>query len=108
MLRRVLRYRKHVARLAVVIGLTMPTFSRLLAAKPPLPDLWPDTPPCAMTRAKLPKLGVDVRHDLPTRITADFNGDGCCDYALGVHYPLNSNMNAYEPDELMVLGQVRG
>ena len=61
-----------------------------------------------MPNAKRPKLGVDFANDMPTEIRADFNGDGWCDYALGVPYPLNSNMNAYELDELMVLGQPRG
>lgn len=106
--RRIPTHMEHVARLAAAIGLSMPAFSSVLAAEPPLPDLRPDTPPCAMPRAKLPTFGVDARHDLPTRVIADFNGDGWCDYALGVHYPLNSNMNAYELDELMVLGQARG
>lgn len=61
-----------------------------------------------MPKAKLPRLGIDFKNDMPSEIQADFNGDGWCDYALGVHYPLNSSMNAYELDELMVLGQPSG
>ena len=58
--------------------------------------------------AKLPKLGVDAQHDAPTEISADFNGDGWCDYALGVPYPVNSKMNAYDLSQLIALGQVGG
>lgn len=77
-------------------------------AKPTAIDLRPDAPQCKMPKAKLPKLGVDFTNDLPTKIKADFNADGWCDYALGVHYPLNSNMNSYDLDELMALGQPSG
>ena len=86
----------------------MLAFSSVHAAKPYTFELRPDAPQCRMPEAKRPKLGVDFKHDLPTEIETDFNGDGWCDYALGVHYPLNSNMNAYGLDELMVLGQARG
>lgn len=61
-----------------------------------------------MPRAKLPKLGVDFAYDMPTVINADFNSDGWCDYALGVPYPINSKMNFYDLNQLMVLGQASG
>jgi hypothetical protein len=61
-----------------------------------------------MPKAKLPKLGVDMDYDRPTEIKADFNGDGWCDYALGVPYPINSQMNVYDLSQMMVLGQANG
>lgn len=70
--------------------------------------LRPDAPRCKTPTAKPPKLGVDIDHDAPTVILADFNGDGWCDYALGVPYPVNSSMNAYDLSQLMVLGQAGG
>lgn len=75
------------------------------AASPRAINLRPDAPQCRMPKAKLPKLGVDFENDMPTEIKADFNGDGWCDYALGVPYPLNSQMNGYYLDQLMALGQ---
>ena len=78
------------------------------AAPQPTLALRSDAPQCKTPTAKLPKLGVDARHDAPTEITADFNGDGWCDYALGVPYPINSRMNAYDLSQLMVLGQAGG
>lgn len=71
-------------------------------------SLRPDAPRCKTPTAKLPKLGVDIDHDVPTVILADFNGDGWCDYALGVPYPINSSMNAYDLSQLMALGQAGG
>lgn len=99
---------KRIPALAIVSGVTMLAFSGVHAAEPYILDLRPDAPQCRMPQAKRPTLGVNFKHDLPTEIKADFNGDGWCDYVLGVHYPLNSNMNAYDLDELMVLGQARG
>lgn len=75
------------------------------AAAPSAISLRPDAPQCRIPKAKLPKLGVDFANDIPTEIKADLNGDGWCDYALGVPYPLNSNMKGYYLNQLMVLGQ---
>ncbi|QNA88239.1 hypothetical protein G4G28_06500 [Massilia sp. Dwa41.01b] len=61
-----------------------------------------------MPKAKLPKLDVDFANDAPAEIKADFNGDGWCDFALGVPYPLNSNMGMYDLNQLMVLGHAGG
>lgn len=61
-----------------------------------------------MPNARPPKLAVDFENDMPTEIKADFDGDGWCDYALGIHYPLNSSMGAYELDQLMMLGRPSG
>ena len=68
-------------------------------------DLRPDTPTCKMPQAKRPKLPVNFEHDAPIEITADFNGDGWCDYALGVPYPINSQMSAYTLDQMLILGE---
>lgn len=90
------------------MGLTMPTFAYLHAAQLPVIELRPDTPQCRTPKAKLPKLGVDFANDMPAEIRADFNGDGWCDYVLAVPYPLNSNMNSYDLNEMMALGQANG
>jgi len=99
---------KHIQALVIVIGLTVPTSVRAHAAPLPVIDLRPDLPQCRMPKAKLPRLGVDFANDMPTEIKADFNGDGWCDYALGVPYPLNSKMGMYDLTELMALGQASG
>lgn len=69
-------------------------------------DLRPDAPACEMTKGKRPRLPVDSKNDVVSEVVADLNGDGWCDYALGVPYPANSNMNAYTLDQLMLLGGV--
>ena len=91
---------------ATVLWPSISTFAH--AAPQPTLALRSDAPQCKTPAAKLPKLGVDAHHDAPTEITADFNGDGWCDYALGVAYPTNSRMNAYDLSQLMVLGQAGG
>lgn len=68
-------------------------------------DLRPDAPKCKMPQAKRPKLPVNFEHDAPIEIIADFNGDGWCDYALGISYPINSQMNAYTLDQMLILGE---
>ena len=99
---------KPVPALLVAIGLTLPALPGIGAGSEPVIELRPDAPRCSMPKAKLPRLGVDFQNDMPTKITADFNGDGWCDYVLGVHYPLNSMMNSYTLDELMALGRPGG
>ncbi|UVW28945.1 hypothetical protein [Massilia sp. H6] len=99
---------KHIPALIVAIGLAISTPARVNAAASQKIDLRPDAPTCRMPKAKLPKLGADFENDIPTEIKADFNGDSWCDYALGVPYPLNSNMKGYYLNELMALGQAHG
>jgi hypothetical protein len=99
---------KPVPVLLVALGLTLPALPCIGAGIGPVVELQPDAPQVQDAKAKLPRLGVDVANDMPTTIKADFNGDGWCDYALGVHYPLNSRMNSYTLDELMALGRPRG
>lgn len=93
----------------VVATFLLPSIpARAHSARQPTLALRSDAPQCKTPAAKLPKLGVDAHYDAPTGITADFNGDGWCDYALGVPYPINSRMNAYDLSQLMVLGQAGG
>lgn len=94
--------------LVVAIGLTILPSPRAHTAPPGAIDLRPDAPPCKMPKAKLPKLGVNFAYDMPTEIKADFNGDGWCDYALGVPYPVNSKMSSYNLSKLMTLGTASG
>ena len=67
-------------------------------------ELRPDAPICRTSKAKRPKLPVNFEHDAPVEITADLNGDGWCDYALGVGYPVNSQMNSYYLSQMLLLG----
>jgi len=99
---------KHFSALCVASGLLLSTSACVHATAQPAVALRPDAPQCKAPKAKPPKLGVDFANDAPTEIKADFNGDGWCDYALGVPYPINSQMNAYDLSQLMVLGQASG
>lgn len=38
----------------------------------------------------------------------DFNGDGWCDYAVGISYPLNSKMNSFNIEDMILLGGAKG
>ena len=67
-------------------------------------DLRADAPPCKQTKAKRPKLAADKELPYIQVYRFDFNGDGWCDYTLGVPYPFNSQMNSYSLDELILLG----
>lgn len=99
---------KNLSALFVATSLLLSTTTCTHAAPQTVLALRADAPQCKAPAAKLPKFGVDSAHDMPTEIKADFNGDGWCDYALGVPYPVNSQMNAYDLSQLMVLGQPRG
>lgn len=100
----------HFSALFVATGLLLSAAACTHAAPQPQPlaGLRPDAPQCKTPAAKVPKLGVDAAADAPVEIKADFNGDGWCDYALGVPYPINSQMNAYDLSEMMVLGHAAG
>ena len=99
---------KQLSALFIATGLLLSTSTCTHAAPQPGLALRPDAPQCKTPAAKLPKLGVNVDEDAPTEIKADFNGDGWCDYALAVPYPINSRMNVYDLSQMMVLGQARG
>jgi len=101
---------KHFRSLVVAFALTFSAsaFARAHGAAPDALVLRPTAPQCKTPKAKPPILGVDFANDMPTEIKADFNGDGWCDYALAVPYPLNSQMNSYRLDQLMALGQASG
>lgn len=94
--------------LFLAVGLSLLASASVHAAPPSVTHLRPDVPHCRMPKAKQPRLGVDFARDIPTEIRADFNGDGWCDYALAVPYPLNSQMNSYGLDQLLALGQANG
>lgn len=70
-------------------------------------DLRADAPPCKQTKAKRPKLAADKELPYIDVYRFDFNGDGWCDYALGVPYPFNSKMNAYWLNQMILLGGER-
>jgi hypothetical protein len=99
---------KHFSAPFIAIGVILAAPACVQAASQSVPSLRPDTPQCKMPKAHPPRLGVDVEYDRPTEIKADFNGDGWCDYALGVPYPINSQMHVYDLSKLMALGQANG
>lgn len=84
--------------------LITPTAASALSAS----DLQAEAHPCKTPKAKRPRLPVNFEHDAPVEIFADFNGDGWCDYALGVPYPINSKMNSYSLNQILLLGQPDG
>jgi hypothetical protein len=45
-----------------------------------------------------------VRSGWYSPVVADFNGDGWCDFAWAVPYPVNSQMESYSLTDLVVLG----
>ena len=94
--------------LFAVISVLLPACAWADAAPPARIELRPDAPACKTPKAKPPKFGVDVANDMPTKIKADFNGNGWCDYALAVPYPRTSQMNSYRLDQLMALGKADG
>lgn len=49
-----------------------------------------------------------VRSGWYSAVVADFNGDGWCDFAWAVPFPVNSQMESYYLDELLVLGGAKG
>lgn len=99
---------KRFPALVAASALTLSVSACVHAAAPASLELRPDAPQCRTPKAKPPRLGVDFANDMPTEIRADFNGDGWCDYALAVPYPLNSQMNSYRLNQLMALGQANG
>lgn len=99
---------KHVLTPFAALGLTLSLAACVQAAPQAAVNLRPDAPQCRMPKSKLPKLGVDMDDGRPTEIKADFNGDGWCDYALGVPYPINSQMNVVDLSQMMALGQRAG
>lgn len=99
---------KHMLAVVATIGLTILISASVHAVPPRAIELRPDAPQCKMPNAKLPKLGVNFSYDMPTIIKADFNGDGWCDYALGIPYPVNSKMSSYDLSQLMALGTANG
>ncbi|QRR35590.1 hypothetical protein JNX00_06920 [Hydrogenophaga sp. YM1] len=75
-------------------------------------DLVMEPPTCKTPPAKRPKLhaerGSESKGAIETGwyspLVADFNGDGWCDFAWAVPYPMNSKMESYFLDEIMTLG----
>lgn len=71
-----------------------------------LDDLSSQAPQCKMTTAKRPRLPAEMDGDL--KITADFNGDNWCDFALQIPYPSNSQMESYYLNQILELGGPTG
>ena len=92
-------------------GLAMVTHETEAAAQVSL-ELVMEPPACKATPAKRPKLlaerGSESKDAIKTGwyspLVADFNGDGWCDFAWAVPYPMNSKMESYFLDEIMTLG----
>jgi hypothetical protein len=72
-------------------------------------ELTLNSPACKTTKAERPKLPPKLPKENPNFDTDqeyfyDFNGDGWCDYALGVPYPFNSKMNSFSVEDILLLG----
>jgi hypothetical protein len=97
----------HIATAAflLLIGLLPPAH-----AAPTAPDegLSTTAAPCRTPSAPQPRLPVRVEYDGAEVLRYDFNGDGWCDFAYAVPYPVNSQMNSYALDQLMMLGRAKG
>ena len=63
---------------------------------------------CKETKAKRPPLPAQKEVPYGNVTKADLNGDGWCDYAIGVPYPFNSQMSSYYLSEEMLLGSKTG
>lgn len=79
-------------------------------------DLRPDIPACKTPVTKRQKLKAETSRESDeaiktgwyTKIVADFTGNGWCGFALGVPYPVNSQMESYSLDDIMLLGGGEG
>lgn len=82
----------------------------------PSKDLIATPPPCRTSPGKRPFLKAEqdlkfrkvAKLDWHDSLTADFNGDGWCDFALKVPYPINSQMDYYFLDGIFMLGGPHG
>lgn len=72
-------------------------------------------PHCRPPAAKRPKLQAErgleskeaIRAGWYSPVVADFNGDGWCDFAWAIPFPVNSKMEAYVLDEILLLGAAK-
>ncbi len=71
-------------------------------------DLTFHAPQCRTTKAKRPHLPAQKEVPYGNVTKADLNGDGWCDYAIGVPYPFNSQMSSYDLSQEMLLGSKTG
>lgn len=80
-----------------------------------LMNLSMEPPSCKTTPVKRPKLQIERGRDAKDAIktgwysplVVDFNGDGWCDFAWAVPYPMSSKMESYFLEEILVLGGAR-
>jgi hypothetical protein len=86
--------------LAIVFSLVYGTASAAFALS--ADELTAVAPKCKTPPTQRPKLVADGKED--NSITADFNGDGWCDFALGVPHPFNSQMESYWFEDVLILG----
>ncbi len=70
-------------------------------------DLRADAPPCKQTKAKRPKLAADKELPYIDVYRFDFNGDGWCDYVVGVQRYFSSKDEFYELPDAMLLGAAK-
>lgn len=71
-----------------------------------------EMPPCKKSAIKRPMLraeqGVQSKESIKTGwyspLVVDFNGDGWCDFAWAIPYPVNSKMESYWLEDMLILG----
>jgi hypothetical protein len=63
-------------------------------------DLTGITPKCKLGKIEAPKIRPDFKQEYPKIFRLDFNGDGFCDYALGLPVPINEKMTQFNISEI--------
>lgn len=91
-----------------IVALTLMGILPVQAAPLTEQDLTLEAPQCRTTKAKRPPLPAQKEVPYGNVTKADLNGDGWCDYAIGVPYPFNSQMSLYYLSEEMLLGSKTG
>jgi hypothetical protein len=97
--------------LALALGCTVAF--QFAQAQEPIPlDLTAKAPACRKTPKKRRVLAAErgplskesIRVGWYSPLVADFNGDGWCDFAWAIPYPVNSKMESYWLEDVLILG----
>jgi hypothetical protein len=100
--------------LSLALGCTVAF--QIAQAQEPIPlDLTAKAPACRKTPKKRPVLAAErgplskesIRVGWYSPLVADFNGDGWCDFAWAVPYPVNSKMESYWLEDVLILGGIK-
>ncbi|QRR33051.1 hypothetical protein JNX00_15475 [Hydrogenophaga sp. YM1] len=98
----------------MLVGLTLIALKAQAGELPPL-DLKMEPPLCKAPPSKRPRLQAErsreskdaIKVDWYWPLVFDFNGDGWCDFAWAIPYPMNSKMESFFLEDILVLGGAR-